>query len=61
MSFKPDTDDIRESRAIPVVLSLLQEGAQILAYDPMAMSGIQKPFSAISYAKNSDEVLEATP
>ena len=40
LSFKPDTDDIRESRAIPIVQTLLQEGAQIIAYDPMAMPGI---------------------
>jgi UDPglucose 6-dehydrogenase len=58
LSFKPDTDDIRESRAIPVVLSLLEEGAQILAYDPMAMPEFVKIFPQISYAKNSKEVLE---
>lgn len=58
LSFKPDTDDIRESRAIPVVLSLLEEGAKILAYDPMAMPGFVKIFPQISYAKSSEEVLE---
>lgn len=58
LSFKPDTDDIRESRAIPVVLSLLQEGARILAYDPMAMPGFEKLFPQISYAQSSKEVLE---
>jgi len=58
LSFKPDTDDIRESRAIPVVLSLLEEGAQILAYDPMAMPEFVKIFPQISYAKSSKEVLE---
>jgi UDPglucose 6-dehydrogenase len=59
LSFKPDTDDIRESRAIPVVLSLLQEGAQILAYDPMAMPAFKNLFPLIAYAKNSDEVLKS--
>jgi UDPglucose 6-dehydrogenase len=59
LSFKPDTDDIRESRAIPVVLSLLQEGAQILAYDPMAMPGFKRLFPQITYAKSSNEVLES--
>ncbi len=58
LSFKPDTDDIRESRAVPVVLSLLEEGAKILAYDPMAMPGFVKIFPQISYAKSSEEVLE---
>ncbi len=59
LSFKPDTDDIRESRAIPVVLSLLHEGAQIIAYDPMAMPAFKKVFPQISFAKSSDEVLNS--
>jgi UDPglucose 6-dehydrogenase len=58
LSFKPDTDDIRESRAIPVVKALLEEGAQVIAYDPMAMPGFEKLFPQISYAKSSKEVLE---
>ena len=59
LSFKPDTDDIRESRAIPVVLTLLQEGAQIIAYDPMAMPAFKKIFPQISFAKSSNEVLNS--
>ena len=59
LSFKPDTDDIRESRAIPIVLSLLQEGSQVIAYDPMAMPAFKKIFPQISFAKSSIEVLES--
>jgi UDPglucose 6-dehydrogenase len=59
LSFKPDTDDIRESRAIPVVISLLQDGAQILAYDPMAVPGFSRLFPDIDYAKTADEVLSS--
>jgi UDPglucose 6-dehydrogenase len=59
LSFKPDTDDIRESRAIPLVLTLLQEGAKIIAYDPMAMPAFKKLFPLISYAKSADEVLKS--
>jgi UDPglucose 6-dehydrogenase len=58
LSFKPDTDDIRESRAIPVVQKLLQEGAQIIAYDPMAMAAFKNLFPLISYAKSSNDVLK---
>ncbi|CAN5308984.1 UDP-glucose/GDP-mannose dehydrogenase family protein [soil metagenome] len=36
LSFKPDTDDIRESVAIRLVERLLAEGAEITAYDPKA-------------------------
>jgi UDPglucose 6-dehydrogenase len=59
LSFKPDSDDIRESRAIPIVLTLLQEGAQVIAYDPMAMPAFKNLFPGISYARSSDEVLKS--
>jgi UDPglucose 6-dehydrogenase len=59
LAFKPDTDDIRESRAIPIVESLLCEGARVLVYDPMAMDQFKKLFPRISYAKTPDEVLGA--
>ena len=36
LAFKGGTDDIRESPAILLVQSLLQEGCQIAAYDPAA-------------------------
>jgi UDPglucose 6-dehydrogenase len=58
LSFKPDTDDIRESRAIPVVQALLEEGAQVVAYDPMAIPLFEKIFPQITYAKSSKELLE---
>ncbi|HEX9342786.1 MAG TPA: UDP-glucose/GDP-mannose dehydrogenase family protein [Actinomycetota bacterium] len=38
LSFKPDTDDLRESPAIDVARMLLDEGASVLAYDPVASS-----------------------
>jgi UDPglucose 6-dehydrogenase len=59
LSFKPDTDDIRESRAIPVIRDLLKEGAQVIAYDPMAIPGFSALFPTIGYAKSADEVLES--
>jgi UDPglucose 6-dehydrogenase len=59
LSFKPDTDDIRESRAIPIVQTLVQEGAKIIAYDPMAMPAFKNLFPRISYAKSTDEVLKS--
>ena len=59
LSFKPDSDDIRESRAIPIVLTLLHEGAEIIVYDPMAMPAFKNLFPGISYARSSDDVLKS--
>ena len=36
LSFKPDTDDTRETRALPIIKKLYQEGAHVKAYDPKA-------------------------
>ena len=44
LAFKPDTDDVRESRAIPIVRALLEERANIIAYDPKAIDNFAKIF-----------------
>jgi len=36
LAFKPDTDDLRESPAFPIMDALLAEGAHVTAYDPIA-------------------------
>ena len=36
LSFRPDTNDMRESPAIPIVRRLVTEGARVTAYDPAA-------------------------
>jgi UDPglucose 6-dehydrogenase/GDP-mannose 6-dehydrogenase len=37
LAFKPDTDDVRESPAFPIIERLLGEGAAVSAYDPVAV------------------------
>lgn len=57
LAFKSNTDDIRESPAIPVIKKLLEEGAHILAYDPVAMENMKKTFSSIEYKGSAKDAL----
>ncbi len=59
LAFKPNTDDIRESRAIPIVRMLLNEGAKVVAYDPKAMKNFRNLFPQIDYTPYAEKVLEA--
>ena len=58
LAFKPDTDDIRESRAVPIVERLLTEGADVLAYDPLAMERFRELYPQINYAKDAGLIVQ---
>ena len=45
LSFRPDTNDMRESPAIPIIRTLLHEGARVKGYDPVAADEARKLFS----------------
>ena len=57
LTFKPNTSDVRESPALDIVKALLNQGAQIRAYDPAGMDEFQKVVNdeKISYWKNAYE------
>ncbi len=44
LTFKPGTDDMRESPAIPIIQELLVQGAKIKAYDPVVKEEAQRIF-----------------
>jgi len=58
LSFKPDTDDIRESPALPVVRGLLDGGARVHAFDPEAMSACKPLFPEAVFCDNPYEAAE---
>lgn len=59
LAFKPDTDDIRESRAIPIISQLLKDGVTVKVFDPVAMGNFRREFPDIIYASSASEVLDA--
>ncbi len=53
LSFKPETDDIRESPALAVVEDLRKEGARVRAFDPAAMPNARALHPDLEYAKDA--------
>ena len=49
LTFKPDTDDMRESPSIPLVTGLLDMGARVRAHDPVGMEQARKELPNIEY------------
>ncbi|MBW6517760.1 MAG: UDP-glucose/GDP-mannose dehydrogenase family protein [ANME-2 cluster archaeon] len=60
LAFKNDTDDIRESRSIPVIKALLDRGAVVTAYDPMAADIMKQLFdnTIVHYCDSAAQALE---
>ncbi|MCS7188839.1 MAG: UDP-glucose/GDP-mannose dehydrogenase family protein [Bacteroidia bacterium] len=60
VAFKPDTDDIREAPALTLMKWLLDRGANLQVFDPVALPSLQKAHSdwKISYSKSPYEALE---
>jgi len=62
LSFKPETDDMRESPSIYVIRELVKKGAKIQAYDPKAMNEAQhfylKDINEVSYYKSKYDTLK---
>ena len=58
LSFKPNTDDIRESPALYIAGRLIEEGAKVKAFDPAAMTNAKSVLPQIRYEKNAYGVAE---
>jgi UDPglucose 6-dehydrogenase len=60
LSFKPQTNDIRESPAIDMINALQSEGAFVKAYDPVAMDEMRRKFPDIQYLDSWEAAVEAS-
>ncbi|MDR7238928.1 UDP-glucose dehydrogenase family protein [Neobacillus drentensis] len=58
LSFKPNTDDIREAVSIKLARHLVHEGATVIAYDPVSIPNAKKVLGElISYAETVEQAL----
>lgn len=57
LAFKPETDDMREAPSVDIIRGLMERGARIKAYDPVAMDEARKVLAEISYSEDEYETV----
>jgi UDPglucose 6-dehydrogenase len=58
LTFKPNTDDMRDSPTIPIIMGLQERGAKIQAYDPAGMAQAKAYLRDVDYKEDLYEVGE---
>jgi UDPglucose 6-dehydrogenase len=59
LAFKPNTDDMREAPSLVVIKGLLDRGANVVAYDPVAMEEARHLYASEPRVQFADDALEA--
>jgi UDPglucose 6-dehydrogenase len=57
LAFKNDTDDVRESRSVLVIMALVSRGALVAAYDPKANVSMRVILPEIEYCESASQAL----
>jgi UDPglucose 6-dehydrogenase len=60
LSFKPDTDDMREARSVLLIRKLQQKGAKISAYDPIAINNAKKVLKNVKLYNSPYQALKGS-
>lgn len=55
VSFKPNTDDVRDAPSLVIIPLLQEEGAKVAAYDPVAMKEADKHLENVTWCKDAYE------
>ncbi|MBC8367812.1 UDP-glucose/GDP-mannose dehydrogenase family protein, partial [bacterium] len=55
LSFKPNTDDVREASSLKIIQQLWDEGAEVVAYDPVAGDNAQRAMPNLELASCVDD------
>jgi len=58
LSFKPETNDMRDAPSVDIIRGLVERGAKVRAYDPVAMDEAATILSDITYAEDEYETVE---
>ena len=58
LAFKSGTDDVRNSRAIPLVEALRDAGVEVVGYDPVATENMRERFPDLEYADSAAAALD---
>jgi UDPglucose 6-dehydrogenase len=58
LTFKPNTDDMRDAPSIPLVHRLVEEGASVTAFDPVGREQAEKVLPKIEYAASAEEAAD---
>ncbi len=58
LAFKPSTDDLREAPSIPLIVGLVERGADVIAFDPVAQDHARTLLPKIEYATSAEGVAE---
>ena len=58
LAFKPNTDDMREAPSIPLIHGLIERGATVRAFDPVARQQAEQVLSGVEFAKDAYEAAD---
>jgi UDPglucose 6-dehydrogenase len=58
LAFKPNTDDMREAPSLALIAGLLERGAEVIAFDPVAQHQAEQMLSGITYASDAESAAE---